>query len=658
MRTNIYTRLAILLLTGFVSVPAVHAQVNVFTQHNDLKRTGWMNRETKLTQTNVNSATFGKIFTRAVDDQLYAQPLVVSNLSVNNKVHNVVFAATVNNTVYAFDAESDTANTPLWQVSLTPPGYRAIKNTDMTGACFFNYKDFSGNMGIVGTPVIDSASRTLYVVARSVTNAAPKTFVQYLHAIDIRTGAEKQGSPVYITATVNGTGGGTKNGKITFDQQKQNQRPGLLLYKGVVYIAWASHCDWGPYHGWMMGYDAATLQQKYVYNATPDGAAAGIWMSGQAPAVDDKGFIYISTGNGTVGKNNNPNDTANRGESILKLSTASGKLRLIDFFTPADYQKLERGDLDYGVDGVLLLPNTNLSLSGSKESLLYLVNNNKMGKTSAADTGAIQQININAEAGGDHHLHGSPVYFKNYNNKEYIYAWAEGGLLKQIPFIRNAGIFDTANTITAQSALPPGMPGAMMAISSNAVKQGTGILWASHPAKGDANHAVVPGTLQAFDAGNVTHELWNSNQNKNRDSVGKFAKFVCPTIANGKVYLATFSGQLVVYGLINTATAQTDAAYIAAASAQQPAVAFEVYPNPSRGEVSVIYRNGKTAWQQVTIAILNTAGQVVYQQNSVVTALQNMITIHLPAAVSNGVYLLQLTDVSGAISSQKLVIER
>ena len=248
-----------------------------------------------------------------------------------------------------------------------------------------------------------------------------------------------------------------------------------------MYIAWASHCDWSPYHGWILGYNAKTLQLKYTYISTPNGGLGGIWMSGQAPAVDDKGYIYISTGNGTVGANNNPNDTINRGESIIKLSTASGNLKVVDFFTPKDYKNLELFDLDYGVDGVLLLPKTNLSVSGSKESFLYLTNNNSMGGYTADNSSALEVIDINSTA-KKAHIHGSPVYFKNYDKKEYIYVWCEGGLLSQIPFNRAASLFDTAYTIHSSSTLPPGMPGAMLLFSSNSSKKGTGILWASHPA--------------------------------------------------------------------------------------------------------------------------------------------------------------------------------
>ncbi len=646
---NVY----ILLLVFLFYYLNTSAQVSVSMQHNDLKRTGWNAQETVLNQNNVNSSGFGKIFSRSVDDQIYAQPLVLSNIPFHGKLINVVFVATVNNSLYAFNADDNTASAPLWKVNLTYPNYRAIKNTDMTGACGGAYKDFSGNMGIVGTPAIDTVNKILYVVARSVSKTGTPVFVQYLHAIDIRTGQEKPGSPVYITATVNGTGQGSVNGKITFDQQKQNQRPALLLYKGVVYIAWASHCDWTPYHGWIMGYDAKTLQLKYTYIATPTGGLAGIWMSGQAPAVDDQGFIYVSTGNGTVGTNNNPNDTINRGESILKLSTASGNLKVVTFFTPKDYKHLEQLDLDYGVDGVLLLPNTNLSLSGSKESYLYLTDNNNMGGYTADNSSAREVIDINPANKSSSHIHGSPVYFMNAQKKEYIYVWPAEGLLSQIPFNRTSNLFDTANTIKNPGKLPEGMPGAMVAVTSDQRQKNTGILWASHPLSGDANQKVVPGILQAFSADNVTQELWNSNQNPDRDSVGKFAKFVCPTIANGKVYLATFSNQLAVYGLLS----QSVNANAAADATTQPVEKnnFDIYPNPAKDRITLKYTSGNA--QQIKIGLTNGFGALVYQSTQNIIKGDNVVTLNF-SSVTAGIYMLNITDEKGNTGSKKLVIEK
>src|SRR6266496_1730828 len=281
--------------------------VAVLTQHNDNTRSGWNDNETALTTSNVNVQQFGAVFTLPVDDQVYAQPLVVGHVSVGGGSHNVVYIATVNNTLYAYDGDNGKL---YWQASFTAPAMRPPRNTDMTGACGGGYQDFSGNIGIVGTPVIDTARGTMYFVARSTTGG---TFVQYLHAVSIVDGSELAGSPTAITATDSGNGDGSVNGVIAFDAQRQNQRQGLTLQNGVVYVTFASHCDWGPYHGWILGYDAATLQQRVVYNATPNGYAGGMWESGAGMAADATGNLYVVTGNGTVGDAGDATNLTNRG---------------------------------------------------------------------------------------------------------------------------------------------------------------------------------------------------------------------------------------------------------------------------------------------------------------------------------------------------------
>jgi hypothetical protein len=242
----------------------IDAQTSVLTQHNNLSRTGWNSTETVLNTKNVKPGTFGKLFTMPVDDELYAQLLIKTNVAVPGKGNkNIVFAATVSNSVYAFDADLANVTQPYWKVNLTQPGMRPLKHTDMTNACGGNYNDFSGNIGIVGTPVIDSATSTLYVVARSCeTNGTG--YVQYLHALDITTGNERPNSPKLITAQVTGTGVGNVGGEVMFDPQKNNQRSGLLLLNGKIYICFSSHCDWGPYHGWILGYDKTNLQQTTI----------------------------------------------------------------------------------------------------------------------------------------------------------------------------------------------------------------------------------------------------------------------------------------------------------------------------------------------------------------------------------------------------------
>src|SRR6185312_8117844 len=238
-------------------------QVSVITQHNDNSRSGLNSHETKLTTSNVNANQFGKLFSLPVDDQVYAQPLVVSDLAISKNTKNVVFIATVNNTVYAYDGDDGSL---YWKKNFTQAGMRPPKNTDLTGACGGAYEDISGNIGIIGTPVIDISSHEMYFVARSMSNG---NFVQYLHAIDITTGGEMAGSPVKITATYPGSGDGSSNNLLTFNGEKQNQRQALTLVNGIVYVTFSSHCDWGPYHGWILGYNSKNLAQQIVYNDTP-----------------------------------------------------------------------------------------------------------------------------------------------------------------------------------------------------------------------------------------------------------------------------------------------------------------------------------------------------------------------------------------------------
>jgi len=512
--------------------------VAVLTQHNDNTRSGWNDNETALTTSNVNVQQFGAVLTLPVDDQVYAQPLVVGHVSVGGGSHNVVYIATVNNTLYAYDGDNGKL---YWQASFTAPGMRPPRNTDMTGACGGGYQDFSGNIGIVGTPVIDTARGTMYFVARSTTNS---TFVQYLHAVNIVDGNEIADSPAQITATYSGNGDGSVNGVIAFDAQRQNQRQGLTLLNGIVYVTFSSHCDWGPYHGWILGYDAATLQQRVVYNATPNGYAGGMWESGTGMAADAAGNLYVVAGNGTVGDSADPTSPTNRAESALKLTPAGSTLRVASYFTPYDYQYLNDNDLDYGSMGGFLIPNSGYYLTGAKDGKLYLLNQDAMGGYSPSADQVQQVVQLRIDA----NMHCQTTYYKG-SSQEFIYVWSENDQLRAIPFDRASNLLEPQGQIVSAGLGPTGQSGAILSVSSNGSKDGTGILWASYAFSGDAEHTVSPGVLRAFDANDVTKELWNNRQNVARDGAGNYAKFSAPTIANGHVYLPTFSSRVVVYGL-------------------------------------------------------------------------------------------------------------
>jgi hypothetical protein len=519
-----------------------NAQPGVTTQHIDHDRSGWYRNEKILNTNNVRLGSFGKLFTRPVDDQIYSQPLVVLNVPIGGGNKNVVYVPTVNNSVYAFDADNPASATPYWQINLTPPNSRPFKNTDMVGACDGFYRDYSGNIGIVGTPVIDTLTRTMYLVSRSYNNGNG-SFHQYLHALDITNGAERAGSPVEIAAQVNGTGDGSENGILKFNPLKQNQRAGLLLLNGVVYIAWASYCTWPPYHGWLLGYDKTTLQQKTVYCTTPNGKEGGIWMAGNGPAADANGNIYLATGNGTPGFNGNISDVINRGESALKLTPSGGTLTVSSWFSPKDVERLVASDLDLGVTGMLLIPNSDRAFTGSKDGKLYLLDRNNMGGFSADHDTNLQVIDLGSTA----HQRSSFAYYKG-QEKEYIFSWSENGLLRAFPYDRGTGKIDMSTAVSSGVQGPIGNNGAFLSVSSNGTDDSSAILWASHSATGDANQSVRPGILHAFAASDITRELWNSSQYAS-DKPGNYAKFSCPTVINGKVYLSTFSNGLVVYGL-------------------------------------------------------------------------------------------------------------
>jgi chitodextrinase len=511
------------------------AQVNVLTQHNDIGRTGANLKETFLNTSNVKVNQFGKLFKRSVDGQIYAQPLYVSNVSIPNQgSHNVLYIATMHNSVYAFDADNPNASTPLWQRNLGP----SVPQTDVGDG------DIKIEIGITSTPVIDLSSHTLYCVAKTKENTS---YFQRLHELDITTGQPKSGSPVVITASASGSGDASVNGKISFNPLRQLNRPALLLLNGVIYLAFGSHGDLSPYHAWVLSYNATTLQQMAIFNGTSNGSRGGIWQGGQGLVADANGYIYLMTGNGTFDYNTGGPDL---GMSFIKLTTPG--LDVADWFTPYNVDSLNSGNLDLGGSGPLLIPGTNLVLGGGKEGVFHLLNRNSMGHFHAGGNSQIVQ-NFKATAG---HIHGSPIYW-NGPNGPMIYVWSEQDKLKQFKFAN--GLLQTTPVATSTMYVPNGVPGAMLSLSANGSAAGSGIVWASHPYDADANPATVAGIFRAFDASNVSVELWNSKQNAARDDVGNFAKFCPATVANGKVYLATFSNQLVVYGRLNVLSGDTQA---------------------------------------------------------------------------------------------------
>lgn len=505
---------------------AASAQVAVPTQHNDNYRTGQNTGETILTPANVNSTKFGRLFTQTVDGYVYAQPLYVPNVNIPGKgTHNVVYVATEHDTLYAFDADNNAGSNAvaLWQVSFINPnaGINVVTSGDV------NCGDLVPEIGITGAPAIDLASKTLYLVTKTKDNGA---FVHKVHAIDITSGAEKFGGPVVVQAAFKGNADGSKT--VLFEPHREAQRAGLLVQNGLVYIAWASHCDIGPYHGWLLAYDAQTLQQKGVWNATPNGGLGGIWQAGAGIAADSRDLIYLASGNGDFDKDQHGK---NYGDSVIKLGfNKAGKLIAKDYFTPHDQQFLQQTDTDLGSGGVLLIPDHASKqhplalVQVGKEGTVYVTNRNGLGKFNPNNDNQIIQ-NLPGAVGG---MWGMPAFWNN-----NVYFGGVGDNLKAFSRDSVTGLLSTtptSNTLTFFN-----YPGTTPSISANGTTNG--IVWALQT---DHN----PEVLHAYDATHLSTELYNSSQNVGRDSPGNSVKFVVPTIANGKVYVPA-QKQLSVYGL-------------------------------------------------------------------------------------------------------------
>ena len=524
-------------------LPAVagkNAPLRITTERYDNARTSANLVETLLTPANVTENTFGKLFTRAVDGYLYAQPLYIEHLKIGpqNDYHNVIFLATEHNTVYAFDADDPTASTPFWSVNLGP----TVPCSDLDGGPWGVYQDLTPEIGITSTPVIDPVAGTIYVVAKTKENGK---YFQRLYALDIQTGAERLGSPVLISPSISGTGDGAVNGIVPFNSLKELNRAALLLSRGVVYIAFASHADFPPFHGWVLGYDAKTLALTAVFNTSPNGAGDGIWQSGGGLSSDENGDVFAATGNGTFDADSGGHDFGN---TVLRLHPTPQGLTVTDWFTPADQANMTAGDHDLGTSCPVYLRDQHRVIIGGKNQMLYVLNAAKLGKYNpSGDTQIPQSFKI-----ADGHIHGAPIYWNGQTGPR-IYIWSEYDYLKEFAF--QNGILNTTPTSTSPDSVPDGMPGGFMTISADGSKKGTGIVWASRPFLEDANRQTVAGIFEAYDAEDVSKLLWSSENNPDRDRVGSFAKFNPPLVANGKVYLATFSGQLVVYGLLPKAPA-------------------------------------------------------------------------------------------------------
>jgi hypothetical protein len=594
---------------------------NVWTQHNDQSRTGWYPYETTLNTTNVSPTTFGLKYSHIVDDKIYAQPLVVMKVNIPSVgAKNIVIVATVNNTVYAFDADENAP--PYWQQNFTgktaPSPATPCTNcrpayfTDMhPSLCYPLYPDFDGNIGIVGTPVIDTMTNTMFFVSKMVNpndtslidnrvyvpgqyfeyKYSPTGFHQYLHAIDITTGLDKPNSPVEIQAQGTGTGDGqSATGIIPFDPRRQFNRSGLVLNNGKIYIAFAAHCDFNASHGWVLSYDENTLNQVNHFITTPNDGRGGIWMSGAAPAVDISGNLYFTTGNslnedadiypGEVHPySTSPSDPANRGESVIKLAP---DLTLSSYFTPFNYLALNDADKDFPIQ-VMLLPNTNLAMTGNKDDSIYILNQSNLGGFNPTSNTVKQTVNVSNGA----YMHSSFAYFGG--PTPYAYQYSESSSLTAYPVTAN-GL--GPSIINASMPGPSGGSGGYMSVSSNGNDPATGVLWAYQAEHGcDANGGNCAGILHAVKANSINQEIWNSDMNSSQDAIGLFNKMSCPTIARGNVYLPANRNQLCIYGLMTGAGCANNVARFKFAESPSQANGFPI-TNVVDGDLSTIWTSG------------------------------------------------------------------
>lgn len=531
VRSSALPLLIILTLLGTLDA---HSQPPVLQRGYDAGVSGATLSETTLNTSNVAPGSFGLVFKLPVDDNIMAQPLYVPGVVINQVTHNVLYVTTMSDTLYAFDADSGGA--PLWQIN-----FASLVGATPVPIAQFAYsgnKNIIGNLGVLSTPVIDLSTNTLYAIACTLENG---TLAYRLHAVDITSGALRAGSGVLISGSYS---------TMTFDARNQWQRLSPVLVGNNIVFGFGAlelESTGHLYSGWVMAYDKTTLAQTGIFATVTSGnGGAGVWQSGRPPVVDASGYVYVFTGNGYNGVGYD--GVHNFSETVLKLDPTAG-LALKDWFTPSNWLTLDNGDQDLTSSGPMLIPGTALLAGGGKTGVLYVLDTAAgLGGNTPNDTGAVQKIQISS---GE--LRGGPVYWQRSaaNGGPLLYDWGAGDRLKAFPFNGST----LATTPSAQGSLTSQpWPGGILTVSANADTPATGVLWAAVVTSGNAEDSPpAPGALYAFDAGNVATQLWNSNMNAARDAFGNFAKFVPPLVANGRVYVATWSNQVAVYGLTGTA---------------------------------------------------------------------------------------------------------
>ena len=513
------------------SAPATLTVINmspgtVLTYHNDDSRDGAYLEEVSLTPSNVNSIQFGKLVSYPVDGQIYAQPLYLSQVSINGGTHDVVYVTTQNNSVYAFDADATASQpTTFWHINLGG----AVSKGDIYGV--------NPVVGILSTPVIDVTTNTMYVVAEvSGTNNQPFQ----LHALDVTTGADKFGGPVTVIGSVPGTATDGSNGVVTLGSDCY-QRMGLALdpVTNSIYIPFGS-CN----HGWILAYDKTSLKQTAIFSDTPDGDGGGLWASGGAPAIDDAtGDIYLMSGvDATDIVSNGYND------SFLRLKATD--LSVLDYFTPDDRTTLEQNDADLGAGSNVIVPgsttNPNITVGGGKDGNIFVVNRDDMGGYNSGTNNVLQTVQTGSGVNPDNNIFSTPVYWNG-----SIYYHCNNDVLRAFTWTAsNPAGQQLSSTPTSKGSNVYGSHGATASLSANGAM--SGIIWDTDNSAYDKTDPAQSGplVLHAYDATNVATELYNSSQAAaGRDTAGLALKFTVPTIANGRVFVPTGS-ELDIYGLL------------------------------------------------------------------------------------------------------------
>ena len=505
----------------------------MWTNHADKFRSGVNNQELALSTATVTPTTFGKLFSRSVDGQIYAQPLIVTNLTIASAKHNVVYVATEHGSVYAFDADGK-RTTPFWHRSFINPsaGITTIP-TPSSGL-------ITPEISITGTPAIDGSTGTLYVAVSTRENG---NVVHRLHALSLTTGAEKYSGPIVIQGSVPGTYSAIAvNGQVPFVPKKHLQRPALLVVNGVVYVAFGSLGDILPYNGWLFAYTAKStgvLHRVGIFCTSPDQGASAIWQSGGGPAADTLGNVYVVTGNGAFDLNTGGRDAGN---SVLKLALQSTGLTLLDYFTPANQAQLQSSDLDLGSGGPMMPPTQtgatfpSLLVEGGKDGKLYLVNRSNLGKFNASSNSDVETVTLGSPDPTNGMFStpaaiGTSIYVGENNEPLELFTFTNG-LLPSNP--------------TAVTANSFAFPGTIPMISENGASNR--VVWALDVSHFFGSSTAGPAVLHAYDGGSLA-ELYNSTQAGTRDQAGVAIKFTAPTISNGRVYVGT-ANQLDVYGLL------------------------------------------------------------------------------------------------------------